>query len=84
MYHGDPNVDLHVDLPGGITLQLRYAAGKLAAAGSILPVEAWHAAWIADIRRHGANPTPAPMAFAQGKSMKQILAAVKGTGFIVG
>ena len=43
----------------------------LAAAGSILPVEAWHAAWIAVIRRHG------------GKTMAQILAAVKATGFIV-
>ena len=56
----------------------------LGAAGSILPVEAWHAAWIADIRRHGAKPYPAPMAFATGKTKAQILAAVKGTGFIVG
>jgi rubrerythrin len=56
----------------------------LGAAGSILPVEAWHAAWIADIRRHGARPYPAPAAFAEGKTMAQILAAVKGTGFIVG
>jgi hypothetical protein len=55
----------------------------LGAAGSILPVEAWHAAWIADIRRHGAKPYPAPLAFAEGKSMSAILAAVKGTGFIV-
>lgn len=55
----------------------------LAAAGSILPVEAWHAAWIADIRRHGVAPYPAPMAFAEGKSMSAILAAVKSTGFIV-
>jgi hypothetical protein len=55
----------------------------LGAAGSILPVEAWHAAWIADLRRHGAKPYPAPTAFAQGKSMAAILAAVKGTGFIV-
>jgi hypothetical protein len=60
-------------------------AGKvLAAAGSILPVEAWHAAWIADIRRHGGSPHPAPTAFAAGKTMAQILAAVKKTGFIVG
>jgi hypothetical protein len=56
----------------------------LSAAGSILPVEAWHAAWIADLRRHGASPSPAPMAFAKGKTMQQILTAVKGTGFIVG
>jgi hypothetical protein len=55
----------------------------LGAAGSILPVEAWHAAWIADIRRHGAKPYPAPVAFAEGKSMSAILAAVKSTGFIV-
>jgi Ferritin-like domain len=54
----------------------------LAAAGSILPVEAWHAAWIADIRRHGASPTPAPTAFAKPKTKAQILAAVKATGFI--
>jgi hypothetical protein len=56
----------------------------LGAAGSILPIEAYHAAWIADIRRHGASPKPAPAAFANGKTKAQILAAVKGTGFIVG
>ena len=56
----------------------------LGAAGSILPVEAWHAAWIADLRRHGGKPYPAPVAFAAGKTKAQILAAVKGTGFIVG
>jgi hypothetical protein len=56
----------------------------LGAAGSILPVEAWHAAWIADIRRHGAAPKPAPTAFAKGKTKTQILNAVKATGFIVG
>lgn len=56
----------------------------LNAAGSILPIEAYHAAWIADIRRHGAKPYPAPVAFAKGKTKAQILAAVKGTGFIVG
>jgi Ferritin-like domain len=56
----------------------------LGAAGSILPVEAWHAAWISDLRRHGAKPYPAPMAFAVGKTKAQILAAVKGTGFITG
>ena len=56
----------------------------LGAAGSILPVEAWHAAWIADLRRHGNKPYPAPMAFAASKTKAQILAAVKSTGFIVG
>jgi hypothetical protein len=56
----------------------------LSAAGSILPVEAWHAAWIADLRRHGGTPYPAPAAFATGKTKAQILAAVKGTGFIIG
>jgi rubrerythrin len=56
----------------------------LAAAGSILPVEAWHAAWIADIRRRGAKPSPAPYAFAKSKTKAEVLAAVKATGFIVG
>jgi hypothetical protein len=56
----------------------------LGAAGSILPVEAWHAAWIADLRRHGGKPYPAPSAFAAGKTKAQILTAVKSTGFIVG
>ncbi len=52
----------------------------LAAAGSILPIEARHAGWIRDI-----NGVPgAPKAFEGAKSMAQILAAVKGTGFIVG
>jgi hypothetical protein len=60
------------------------AGNVLAAAGSILPVEAWHAAWIADIRRHGGSPHPAPTAFAAGKTMGEVLAAVKKTGFIVG
>jgi len=56
----------------------------LGAAGSILPIEAYHAAWIADIRRRGAAPRPAPAAFAKAKSKQQVLAAVKATGFIVG
>jgi rubrerythrin len=55
----------------------------LKAAGSILPVEARHAAWIRDIRGHGDSPTPAPSAFEGAKTKAQILAAVKGTGFIV-
>ena len=33
----------------------------LGAAGSILPVEAWHAAWIADLRRHGYTPRETPL-----------------------
>ncbi|MDX6412939.1 MAG: hypothetical protein QOH23_349 [Gaiellaceae bacterium] len=52
----------------------------LGAAGSILPIEARHAGWIRNI-----NGVPgAPSAFQGAKSKKQILAAVKGTGFIVG
>jgi hypothetical protein len=52
----------------------------LLAAGSILPIEARHAGWIRQI--NGA--VGAPVAFEKGKTDKQILAAVKGTGFIVG
>jgi hypothetical protein len=52
----------------------------LGAAGSILPIEARHAGWIRDI-----NGVPgAPAAFEAGKTKAAILAAVKGTGFIVG
>ena len=51
----------------------------LGAAASIVAVEALHAAWIRDINR----PTnPAPAAFDPARSMQQILAAVKKTGFI--
>ena len=50
----------------------------LGAAASIVAVEALHAGWIRDINR--ANP--APDAVDEAKSMKQILAAVKETGFI--
>jgi hypothetical protein len=59
----------------------------LAGAGSILPVEARHAAWIRDIRYHGGTApasTPAPAGFEEGYSKAKILAAVKATGFIVG
>jgi len=52
----------------------------LLAAGSILPVEARHAGWIRDID----GVVGAPEAFEKAKSMQQVLAAVKGTGFIVG
>jgi rubrerythrin len=56
----------------------------LAAAGSILPVEARHAAWIREIRLAKTQGTlPAPAAFQGSKTKAQILAAVKGTGFIV-
>ena len=51
----------------------------LAAAGSILPVEARHAGWIRDIN----GVSGAPTAFQGAKTKASILAAVKGTGFIV-
>lgn len=60
----------------------------LAAAGSILPVEARHAAWIREIRlkatQSASGTLPAPNSFDKPQSMAQILAKVKGTGFIVG
>jgi len=56
----------------------------LAAAGSILPVEARHAAWIRDLIAHGGKPVPAPSAFEGARTKKQVLAVVKSTGFIVG
>ena len=58
----------------------------LAAAGSVLAVEARHASWIRDINGGGKGgaPLPAPAAFQAAKTKAQILAAVKGTGFIVG
>jgi len=52
----------------------------LGAAGSILPIEARHAGWI----RHINGVPGAPKAFEAAKTKRQILAAVKGTGFIVG
>jgi Ferritin-like domain len=52
----------------------------LAAAGSVLAVEARHAGWIRDLN----NTSGAPAAFQGSKTKAQILAAVKGTGFIVG
>ena len=54
----------------------------LMAAGSILPVEARHAAWIRDIQGGGKSPTPAPAAFNPAKSMSEVLDAVKAAGFI--
>jgi rubrerythrin len=58
----------------------------LAAALAIHSVEARHAAWIRDINGKftGGQPLPAPAAFQSAKTKAQILAAVKGTGFIVG
>ncbi len=54
----------------------------LAAAGSILPIEARHASWIRNIQGAGKSPVPAPDAFNAPKSMSQVLSAVKSTGFI--
>jgi len=54
----------------------------LKSALSILPVEAWHASWIADIIGKGQNPSPAPESFQSAATMQEILTAVKGTGFI--
>src|SRR3954471_4639384 len=57
--------------------------GILAAAISIHPVEARHAAWIRSIVGHGSGPpSPAPDAFNPAADMATILAAVKSTGFI--
>ena len=50
------------------------------AAASILPVEARHAGWVRDIN----GVSGAPRAFEDSKTKAQILAAVKGTGFITG
>ena len=52
----------------------------VAAALSIHSVEARHAAWVRDV----LGQPPAPAAFDPAKTKAQILAAVKGTGFIVG
>ena len=52
----------------------------LAAAASIVSVEARHAAWIRDI----ASKPPAPAAFDASKTDAQILSAVNATGFIQG
>jgi rubrerythrin len=58
------------------------SATVLAAAGSILAVEARHAAWVRDIIGAGKSNLPAPSAFSAPKSMSEVLSAVKGTGFI--
>ena len=58
------------------------ADAVLATAGSILAVEARHAAWVRDIIGAGKAPVPAPSAFSTPKSMSAVLSAVKSTGFI--
>jgi rubrerythrin len=58
------------------------SSAVLKAAASILPVEARHAAWIAEIIGMGGNPSPAPDAFQPAASMSEVLTAVKGTGFL--
>jgi hypothetical protein len=55
------------------------SSANLAAAISIHPVEARHAAWIRNI----AGQPPAPASFNPALSKSAVLSAVKGTGFIV-
>ena len=52
--------------------------------GSILAVEARHAAWVRDIIGGGKGVNPAPDAFEMPQDMAAILDAVKGTGFLKG
>jgi rubrerythrin len=56
----------------------------LEAAGSILAVEARHAAWVRDIIGGGKGVNPAPDAFEMPKDMKAVLAVVEDTGFLKG
>jgi len=56
----------------------RLTKKTLAAAGSIVSVEARHAAWIRDIVRK----PPAPLAFDKALTKQQVEAAVGRTGFI--
>ncbi len=58
------------------------AKAVLQAAVSILPVEARHASWMANIISKGQNSTPAPDAFQPSLTMAEVLQAVQGTGFI--
>jgi hypothetical protein len=57
----------------------RLTRKTLGAAAQIVSVEARHAAWVRDILRMD----PAPDAFDKATTKKQVLAAVKKTGFIV-
>ena len=52
----------------------------LGAAASVMAVEARHAGWVRDLN----NVSGAPASFQGSKTKAQILAAVTGTGFIVG
>ncbi len=61
----------------------------LPAAGSIVSVEARHAAWIRNIAfgpdfEERPESFPAPVAFDGALSMRRVLAAVEATGFIKG
>ncbi len=58
----------------------------LAAAGSILSVEARHAAWIRNIisATTDSDPSPAPDAVNPPRTKEQVLRIVRSTGFIVG
>ena len=56
----------------------RLTKKTLAAAGSIVSVEARHAAWIRDIVRQ----SPAPLAFDKALTKQQVESAVAKTGFI--
>jgi len=56
----------------------------LAAALSVLSVEARHASWIRDIVGKGGSPLPAPLPFDPAETKERVLKVVKSTGFIVG
>ena len=58
--------------------------GIVAAALSVHSVEARHAAWIRDIIGRSKQPLPAPNTFDKPRTKSEVLALVKGTGFIVG
>jgi hypothetical protein len=74
--------DLGVEAYQGQAGNIRTPA-ILAAAISIHPIEARHAAWIRSIVGKGSgDPSPAPAAFNPAKDMSTVLAAVQGTGFI--
>jgi rubrerythrin len=74
----DTGVEAYLGQAGNIK-----AKPVLAAAASILPVEARHAAWIANIIGKGSgSPSPAPDAFQPSATMASVLQTVQGTGFI--